>query len=292
MNWLELLIELEADDCERVEAHLLDVGAQALTLRDAGDTPLLEPLPGETPVWPQVRLTALFNEHINTHEIEKSLTPVLPAAFIQWRTVKDQEWERVWLARFKPRQFGERLWVVPSGLTPPADNAVTVVLDPGLAFGTGDHATTALCLEWLDGTSLHGRRVLDYGHGSGILSIAAHKLGAQEVVGVDIDPQAIVAGNDNATRNHIATGVRFTDRDVNEQFDVLVANILARPLIDMAARLSRYVVSGGDIALSGLLADQSDEVQHAFAPWVDWQAPRELDEWALLRGVRNDRKAE
>ncbi len=292
MNWLELIVEIDAEDCEQAENLLLECGAQALTLNDAGDEPVLEPLPGETPVWPHLRITALFGEDADQSAIETTLNASLPAAFRQWRALKDQQWERVWLTRFKPRRFGERLWVVPTGFEPVGGDAVSLLLDPGLAFGTGDHATTDLCLQWLDSAPVDGKRVLDYGHGSGILAIAARKLGATYVVGIDIDPQAVIAGHDNAERNSVSDGIRFGLTDVDEHFDVVVANILAKPLINLAPRLCTYLLSGGHIALSGLLAGQAADVQAAYAPWVDWQDTRQLGDWALICGVRNNRPAE
>ncbi len=292
MNWLELIVEIDAADCEQAENLLLECGAQALTLRDAGDEPVLEPLPGETPVWPHLRITALFAEDVDKATIESTLNTALPAAFRQWRALKDQQWERVWLKRFKPRQFGERLWVIPTGFEPVGGDAVSLLLDPGLAFGTGDHATTNLCLQWLDGAPVQDKRVLDYGHGSGILAIAARKLGASGVLGIDIDPQAVIAGNDNAARNSVSDGIRFEMRDVDEQFDVVVANILAKPLISMAPRICAYLDSGGHIALSGLLAGQVDDVKAAYSRWIDWHDTHKLDDWALICGVRNDQLAE
>ncbi|MFK8031780.1 MAG: 50S ribosomal protein L11 methyltransferase [Gammaproteobacteria bacterium] len=292
MNWLELVIEMGAGDCERVENALLECGAQALTLNDAGDEPVLEPLPGETPVWPHLRLTALFAEDVNQEMIESTLNSTLPAAFRQWRTLKDQQWERVWLSRFKPRQFGKRLWVIPSGSEPKGGDAISLLLDPGLAFGTGDHPTTDLCLQWLDDAPVEGKRVLDYGHGSGILAIAAHKLGATDVLGIDIDPQAVIAGNDNAARNSVTSHMRFITHDVDEQFDVIIANILAGPLVNMAARICAYLVEGGHIALSGLLSEQTEQVMTAYAPWITWSDTRILGDWALVCGVRNSRSAE
>lgn len=292
MSWLELVVEIEAAECEQAEAVLLENGAQALTLHDAGDEPVLEPLPGETPVWPHLRVTALFDEDVDKASIDASFAAALPAAFRQWRTLKDQQWERVWLERFKPRQFGRRLWVVPTGFEPEGGDAVSLLLDPGLAFGTGDHATTDLCLQWLDETNLEGRRVLDYGHGSGILAIAARKLGAASALGIDIDPQAVIAGNDNAARNNVSHNLRFVTTDVDEHFDVLVANILAKPLVSLAPRLCTYLEPGGDIALSGLLNEQAEDVKQAYSPWVNWREIRRLGDWALICGVRNDRLAE
>lgn len=291
MNWLELIIELDAANSEALEELLLGQGAQALTLNDAGDQPVLEPLPGETPVWPHLRLTALFAEDIHRQSVEDAIKTELPSLFYQWRQLKDQQWERVWLERFKPKQFGERLWVIPTGSEPKKGNAISLLLDPGLAFGTGDHATTDLCLRWLDSAPVEGKRVLDYGHGSGILSIAAHKLGASEVLGIDIDPQAVVAGDDNARRNSITDNMRFITHDVDETFDMVVANILAKPLISMAPKLCTYLTQNGPIALSGLLKEQAEEVRSAYAPWIDWTETIELSDWALVSGVRNDRIA-
>jgi len=292
VNWLELIVEIDATDSEALEDLLLEQGAQALTLNDAGDQPVLEPLPGETPVWPYLRLTALFAEDVDQSNIETVIKDQLSSLFCQWRQLKDRQWERVWLTRFKPKQFGKRLWVVPSGSEPRGGDAVSLLLDPGLAFGTGDHATTDLCLRWLDSAPVTGKRVLDYGHGSGILSIAAHKLGATDVLGIDIDPQAVIAGEDNAARNSVTHNMRFITHDVDETFDLVVANILAKPLMNMARRICAYLTPNGPIALSGLLKEQADEVRHAYSPWIDWRESHELEDWALVSGVRNTRLAE
>lgn len=291
MHWKEFIVESEASSCQLVETVLEDSGALAITLLDAGDQPLLEPAPGETPLWAQVRIKALFDENTDSCQIDSRMQEQVPGHFGHWQVLKDQQWERLWLDRFKPRKFGQRVWIIPSGSTARPGDAINVFLDPGLAFGTGDHATTELCLRWLDGTDLRNKRVLDYGHGSGILSIAAKKLGARSVVGVDIDPQAIIAGTQNAKTNHLHTGIAFTHQVPAGRFDLLVANILAGPLIEMAKKLSTCLETGGNIALCGILAEQAEAVKLAYAPWITWHGEENLEGWVLISGTRNNHAA-
>lgn len=202
--------------------------------------------------------------------------------------LEDKDWEREWMENFHPMQFGQRLWICPSWRDVPDPEAVNVMLDPGLAFGTGTHPTTALCLTWLDGQELGGQTVIDYGCGSGILGIAALKLGAGRVIGVDIDPQAIEASRENAARNGVENGVELylpADRP-QLQADVLVANILAGPLRELASDIASLVKPGGRLALSGILATQAEEVRAAYLPWFEMDAPVEQEEWVRLSGIR------
>lgn len=286
MNWLEFVAECESASSSLVESVLEESGAQAITLQDAGDQPLLEPLPGETPLWSLVRIKALFAADVDQGCIESRLRDRAPGFYGHWQSLKDREWERVWLERFKPRRYGQRLWIIPSESRPQSEHAINVILDPGMAFGTGDHATTNLCLQWLDSAQLRNKRVLDFGHGSGILAIAAKKLGAVYVTGVDIDPQAILAGRKNAASNELYEGIEFSEHPPQTCFDVLIANILAGPLIELAQKLSTYLDTGGKIALSGILVDQVSAVQLAYSPWIRWESMRELDGWALICGTR------
>lgn len=286
MNWLEFVADCDSSLSSLIESILEDGGAQAITLQDAGNQPLLEPLPGETPLWSLVRIKALFAADIDQESVESRLHDQAPGFYGHWQLLRDREWERVWLERFKPRKYGQRLWIIPSECAPQSEDAVNVILDPGMAFGTGDHATTDLCLQWLDGAQLLNKRVLDFGHGSGILAIAAKKLGAAYVAGVDIDPQAILAGGQNAASNELHEGIEFSMHTPQIGFDVLIANILAGPLIEMAQKLSTYLDPGGKIVLSGILVDQVTTVQRAYSPWIRWESMRELDGWALICGTR------
>lgn len=272
MPWIEVCIRVARDEAEAVEQALETLGALAVTLEDDADDPVFEPGPGETPLWPMLQVRGLFEADTGRGLIVAGLQGLAAAqrpGNLEFRSVGDRDWTRAWMDRFRPMRFGRRLWIVPGGMTPPDDpRAVAVRLDPGLAFGTGTHPTTALCLEWLDGSDAAGRSVLDYGCGSGILGIAAALLGAHAVVAVDNDPQALLATRENARRNGVADRVdaRSAEDEGGDGFDLVLANILAGPLIALAPRLAAAARTGGRIVLSGLLAEQVDGVVAAYAP--------------------------
>jgi ribosomal protein L11 methyltransferase len=286
---LQLTLEIGSRDPVPYEDTLFELGAVSVTLEDAADDPVLEPAPGEMPLWPTVVVRALFDPAADpaalTAAIERARPGTPPPRF---ESVADKAWEREWLKDFKPMRFGRRLWVCPGGLPAGEAHAIRVELDPGLAFGTGTHPTTAACLEWLDRQPLAGRRVVDYGCGSGILAIAAAKLGAAQVRAVDIDPQALLATRDNALRNRVADAVTVTsDPSLDpDSADVLVANILAGPLVELAPRFAGALVAGGHLALSGLLDGQADAVTAAYRPWFHIEITATRDGWALLGGRR------
>ena len=297
MSWLELSLTLRQSDQERVELALEEVGALAVTLLDAdADTPneraILEPGVGETPLWGEIALVALFDIGIDRAGLVHVLTDLLPELAperIGFREVADQDWTRVWMDQFKPMRFGRRLWIYPWNVEPPADtDAVIVRLDPGLAFGTGTHPTTALCLEWLDGLDLAGRSVIDYGCGSGVLAIAALKLGAARVIGVDNDPQALAASRDNAQRNGVAERLAlFAPEEFAAQAaDVFVANILAGPLAELAPRFAACSKPGAPLALSGILIDQAPALVERYREWFDALAVATREDWVRISGVR------
>ncbi|MCK7576487.1 MAG: 50S ribosomal protein L11 methyltransferase [Chromatiales bacterium] len=291
MPWLQLAFDVPRDQADDFEHYLELAGALSVTLGDAGDEPQLEPGPGETPLWSVVTLTALFESDPESAALVERLALDLTARLGERpciHRIEDQAWERVWLDTFKPTRFGRRLWVCPHGQPPGDPEGVVVALDPGLAFGTGHHATTALCLEWLDGADLAGKTVLDFGCGSGILAIAALKLGAARAIAVDHDPQALTATHDNAQANGVLDRLEifapesFTDPSV----DIVLANILAGPLIALAPRLSAMLVPGGDLVLSGVLTEQVESVSAAYVERVRLAAPRIRDDWALISGRR------
>lgn len=289
MAVLQLTVDLGATDPAPVEDRLISLGAVSVTLMDAGDDPVLEPAPGETPLWSTTRLTAHFASDADREVILSSLASLLPPwAGPRFEVLEDRPWEREWLRDFGPMRFGRRLWVCPDGQPAGDPAAIRVALDPGLAFGTGTHATTALCLEWLDASELAGRRVIDYGCGSGILAIAALKLGAAEALAFDTDPQALIATRENAERNGVAQRltIAVTAPRAPDCCDVLVANILAGPLLDLASGFATIVQPGGLIALSGILADQAQQVAMAYGPWFTIGATTARDGWALLSGSR------
>ncbi len=289
MDWRQFIMELGHLPAEPVEAVLERHGAQAVTLSDAGDDPVLEPGRGETPLWPATRIAGLFAPDTDFDALRADLVCAfalkeMPAHRIE--VLADRHWEREWLKDFGPMQFGERLWVCPAGMRPESGDAVIVELDPGLAFGTGTHPTTALCLEWLEGLDLAGKRVLDFGCGSGILAIAALKLGARGAVGIDIDPQALTATAGNARRNGVAAQLTTRPDHPDDQFDVVLANILAAPLRDSADWLSARVTCDGRLALSGILASQASDVAEAYRRHIEFEPPAIKDGWVRLSGRR------
>ncbi len=284
-------MNLDSIEPDLVEEVLLRHGAQSVTLSDAGDEPVLEPAPGSTPLWSDTRMTALFAADSDFDGLRADLETSLAVDSLPQNRVEalaDRAWEREWLKDFRPMRFGERLWVSPDDLPVEADNAVVVRLDPGLAFGTGTHATTALCLEWLDQNEITGNTLFDFGCGSGILAIAALKLGARSVTAVDIDPQAVTATLQNAENNGVDDRLVTTmhvDR-IDEQFDFVVANILAGTLIEYAELICDFVKPGGRLALSGILAEQVPSVTGAYQHCIDFAVPELRDNWARLSGTR------
>lgn len=291
MPFLQLTLAIGSANPEPFEDALLAAGASSITLADAADDPVLEPAPGTTPLWPTVRVKALFDASTDADELLLTLTQQLGSLPpIEIEHIADRAWEREWLKDFRPMRFGRRLWVCPAGMRPEAgdDDSVCIDLDPGLAFGTGTHPTTALCLEWLDGAALAGKTVLDYGCGSGVLAIAALKLGANSASGVDIDPQAITATNENARRNAVADrlGASTVDAFRPRAYDIVLANILAEPLEQLASQLAQLVVPGGSIVLSGLLQPQAQRLASLYGAWFDMDPIATRDDWARLSGTK------
>jgi ribosomal protein L11 methyltransferase len=291
MAWLQLKIDSSKTDADRIEAALELVGAGAIVMEDAADQPLFEPPLGTTPLWDATRIVALFTIDSDMEAILEFLNEHVEGGLPSHRVeiLEDQIWERAWMDHYHPMCFGERLWVVPSWTPPPQPNAINLLLDPGLAFGTGTHATTALCLQWLDGLDLQDKVVVDYGCGSGILAIAALLLGAKHAYCVDLDPQALLATKDNAARNGVANKmtVCFPDAMPAIQADVVVANILAGPLAELAPVLANLCLGGGDLALSGIIDSQVDELIVVYAPWFTLDQLKTKDEnWCRLSGKR------
>jgi ribosomal protein L11 methyltransferase len=284
--FLQLTLSIGSADPAPFEDALLAAGAASISLEDAGDDPVLEPPPGSTPLWPRVRVKALFDSA--THP--DTLRALFPDATFEH--IADRAWEREWLKDFRPMRFGRRLWICPGGQRPGPDAATDasclIELDPGLAFGTGTHPTTALCLEWLDSAPLSGTFVVDYGCGSGVLAIAALKLGAAAALAIDIDPQALIATRDNAARNHVAERltVAAPDEAPRAPADILLANILAEPLVDLAPSFAQRVAPGGSVVLSGILSSQAAPVASRYAAWFDMRPATIRDDWALLYGAR------
>jgi len=293
--WFEVSVSVSREGVDAVEQVLEEQGALAITLEDDADNPVLEPGPGSTPLWPSVHVRGLFDADAQRSAITAALQQ---SALIdrpdrmKWRRVDDQDWTRAWMDRFRPMQFGRHLWIVPTGMEIPFDARNTEIrLDPGLAFGTGTHPTTALCLEWIDGHDFKGERVVDFGCGSGILGIAAALKGASRVVCVDNDPQALEATAANALRNGVEAEIVCQTPEVfNENgADVVLANILAGPLIHLAPTLADSLRQGGNLVLSGVLEEQAETVADVYAKAGVELVSQSLDGWVRLAASGNVR---
>jgi len=297
MPFLELSLIIRVEQQPHVEDALNDLGAQAITLQDAdAETPdeqaIFEPGVGELPLWPTITLNALFDAGTDRRGLTETLAELLPwlePDQLTFRDVADENWERAWMDQYKPMAFGRRLWIYPWNIEPPADEDTVVVrLDPGLAFGSGTHPTTALCLEWLDSIELAGKTQIDYGCGSGILAIAALKLGAASAIGVDNDPQALTASADNAERNGVAERLAlFLPEDVDaEPSEVFIANILAGPLGELAPTFATAAKPNAPFAISGILIGQQDELLQRYAEWFDELRVDTREDWVRISGRR------
>lgn len=292
MSWLQIRLAVTPNNAAQHETRLLGMGAVSVTFMDAEDQPIYEPDLGTTPLWSQTHLLGLFDDSLTPDALEqqlkRSFAGDLPEFAIE--QLPDQDWERSWMDDFQPMRFGQRLWVVPSWHSAPEPDAVNMLLDPGLAFGTGTHPTTALCLEWLDGQQLQDCQVLDFGCGSGILAIAALLLGAQHATCTDIDSQALEATADNAGRNGLdpsRLSLYLPPNMPQQQHDMVLANILAGPLVALAPQLTALCRPGGRLVLSGILAEQAEEVRAAYAEQFELDPTRELDGWVRISGVRH-----
>lgn len=296
MSYRELIVELERDRAEELSDALIELGALSVSVEDAdADTPDEQPLfgePGLTPertAWQHSRVIALIGADQDpalllaaaANELALAETPKF-----ELREVEEQDWVRLTQSQFDPIQIGERIWVVPSWHDAPDPSALVLELDPGLAFGTGSHPTTRLCMEWIEQHVKPGQSMLDYGCGSGILAILAQKCGANPVIGIDIDPQAVESARHNSERNRASVTYGLPDDCPPGDFDVVVANILSNPLKLMASMLSSRVKPGGYLALSGILARQADEVAQVYARWIDISVWREHEGWVCLAGTR------
>src|SRR5471030_1492333 len=299
MSWTEIVIEIARDNAEAMSDALMEAGALSVSVEDADEgTDAEQPLfgePGMEPkeaAWERSRVVALTDVDADQAAIVAAASAaigqsVAPAFTV--RAVEEQDWVRLTQSQFAPIHIGKNIWVVPSWHEAPDPDGLILELDPGLAFGTGSHPTTRLCMEWLEAHPAPAKSVLDYGCGSGILAMVAKKLGAREVVGVDIDPQAIESAHDNAARNHCEVTYFLPDtfaqsQHATQRFDIVVANILSSPLKVMAPMLAGRVADGGALILSGVLARQAEEVAAAYAPFIKLGVWAELDGWVALHG--------
>jgi ribosomal protein L11 methyltransferase len=301
MSWLEVSVRVSRQHADLVETLLQNQPVLAVTMTDDADDPVLEPGVGETPLWPSVCVTALFDGDTDSATLAPLLS-LIPGVdrpqYVNIRKFDDQQWERVWLDRFQPMQFGRDLWIVPGDQTVPEGAGVVLWLDPGLAFGTGTHPTTRLCLQWIDNHDFTGQTVLDFGCGSGVLGIVAAIKGARRVVCVDNDPQALTATNDNALRNAVGESVQalspeefasqypLNNATDENQFDVVLANILAGPLMELAPLLLRQLRANGDVVLSGILAAQSADVAAAYQSQTSELAEVEDEGWVRIAALK------
>ncbi len=293
MPWIQVKLNATSDNAEAISDMLMEEsGALSVTFLDAKDAPIFEPLPGETRLWGETDIVALYDAEM---DMDLAITIIKASGLLQddfaykIEQLEDKDWEREWMDNFHPMQFGERLWICPSWKAIPDPDAVNVMLDPGLAFGTGTHATTALCLEWLATLDLKGKTVIDFGCGSGILAIAALKLGASKVVGIDIDPQALLASKDNAERNGVADQIELylpQDQPNGLVADVVVANILAAPLRELSDIIKGHVKPSGLLAMSGILDTQAESVASFYSDQFQLDPIAEQQEWCRISGQK------
>ncbi|MCU4350009.1 50S ribosomal protein L11 methyltransferase [Acinetobacter ursingii] len=297
MKWLQIHITVDQAQVDFTETLLMSLGAVSVTLDDAEDQALLEPLPGETPLWNKVIVTGIYQEDdqdpIDVEKLEAFLKEQLPDAPIRHEQLEDQVWERAWMDYYEPIQIAENFWIVPEWLEAPDSNAVNIKLDPGLAFGTGNHASTFLCLQWLGQTDLKDKIVIDYGCGSGILGVAALLLGAKKVYATDIDPQAVLATKQNAELNHVLDRLfvglpeEFNAEFKSQKADVLVANILAAPLMALAPEFATLLKSEGEFALAGVIEEQVADVTGVYSEFFDIVHIEKREEnWCRISGKR------
>ncbi|MFT5521620.1 MAG: ribosomal protein L11 methyltransferase [Enterobacterales bacterium] len=292
MNWIQLRLTIEKSFVTNFEELLFDNEALSVTCQDAEDQPILEPGVGETPLWDKVLVVALYEGIVDTKLIQLALEKDAiwqHAASSRWEALEDREWVRAWMDDYHPMKFGERLWICPSSEKPPEPEAINIFLDPGLAFGTGTHPTTALCLKWLDENIGSDEVLIDYGCGSGILAVAALKLGAKSVLAIDYDPQALIATRDNAQRNGIIEkrlNIVLPKDAIAFEADGIVANILAETLKELGSTLASQVKKGGWLTLSGILEHQAESLIDLYSQWFNMNTPEILGEWVLLSGIK------
>ncbi|WP_353166739.1 50S ribosomal protein L11 methyltransferase [Acinetobacter sp.] len=297
MKWLQIHITVEQAQVDFTETLLSSLGAVSVTLDDAENQDLLEPLPGETPLWNKVIVTGIYaqddHEEIDVAALETFIRTQLPTAPMKSEFLEDQVWERSWMDYYEPIQIGEKYWIVPEWLEPPEADAVNIKLDPGLAFGTGNHASTFLCLQWLGKTDVKDKVVIDYGCGSGILGVAALLLGAKKVYATDIDPQAVLATKQNAELNGVLENLyvglpeEFNEAFKTQQADVLVANILAGPLMSLAEEFSTLIKSEGEFALAGVIEEQVADVSSVYSEFFDIvEVEKREENWCRISGSR------
>ncbi|ESS70999.1 ribosomal protein L11 methyltransferase PrmA [Methyloglobulus morosus KoM1] len=293
MAWHQISVISNEETAPKIADYFGDLGAVSVTYMDAEDEPVYEPAIGETKIWTNTQVIALYELTADPARIRSQMLKHFHQESLNdWRfeVIQDQAWERAWMEHYRPMKFADKLWVCPTGQEQREENTVCLILDPGLAFGTGTHPTTALCLEWLASHDLKGKTIIDYGCGSGILAIAAVLLGAKIAYAVDIDPQAITATQSNAEKNNVQDKIlpylpeQF--KLINVKADVVLANILAKPLIEMAGQITGLMVSKGQLVLSGILSEQAHSVTTAYSPFLPLTEPVQQEDWVRLAGSK------
>lgn len=295
MNWVQLLIDTDRQHTSQLEDWLLLIGASSVTFKEripqgGEEQPILEPGLHETPLWEHTRIVGLFTGDTDTNTIDQQLSSLkLKPLSSRWEQLEDKDWEREWMQNYQPIQCTDNLWICPSWMTPPDPTAINLLLDPGLAFGTGTHPTTFLCLQWLATQDLASKTVVDYGCGSGILGIATLLLGAKRFTGVDLDPQALIATQENLSRNHLKSDLCYTCLPAecpDVQADYVIANILAAPLVELAELLIALIKPTGKLCLSGLLSHQAEEVMAAYSNAIIFDPVEQQGQWVRLTGEK------
>ena len=290
MAWIQINAIVAEPIAEPLSDAFMEANAASVTFEDAKDQPIFEPELGTTPIWQQTKVIGLFDAEVDGQAIItllKQMVPDVADTAFKVEQLEDKDWVRAWMDQFKPMQFGDNLWIVPSWSEPPKPDAINLMLDPGMAFGTGTHPTTSLCLTWLDQHAPKDLNVIDYGCGSGILALAAQKLGAASVAGTDIDPQAITASYQNAERNNETIPFNLVEDFNSEPVDLLIANILAGPVKELSGEFDRLLKPGGTLVLSGLLASQAAGlIEHYASIGITLDTSQQLDEWGLLAGKK------
>lgn len=291
MPWLQLRITSDPNEAQAIESAMLANGANAVTMEDNADQPIFEPAIGETPLWQATRITGLFDAKISTmHTLERIQQHYRkPMLSSHWHVLEDKDWEREWEKNYHPIQCADNLWICPSWIAPPNPDATNLMLDPGLAFGSGTHPTTFMCLQWLATQHFEGQTVIDYGCGSGILGIASLLMGALSVQGIDIDPQALIATQNNAAGNQLDADVFpvfLPGEEPSITADFMLANILAGPLVELAPTLLSKLKPGGKLCLSGVIESQIDSVLNAYSDVIDFMPVHRQEEWVCFTGVK------
>lgn len=293
MPWQQLKISVKAEQAESVGEMLSANGAQAVTFVDAQDTPMYEPKPGEVLLWPDTQVIGLYPA---TQNLSPTISRIgqskifRDGMFYTIDQLEDRDWEREWMDDFHPMQFGEKLWICPTWRKAPDENAVNIILDPGLAFGTGTHPTTSMCLKWLDSHDMSNKTVVDFGCGSGILAIAALKLGASQAIGIDIDPQALLASEQNALKNDVNSRLSLyhSESAPESKADIVIANILAGPLKELAHIIADYCAPNGYLVMSGILLEQAESVMSSYSNKFNFEPIEQDGDWVRLVGQMKD----